>query len=96
MMSITYDNNKLRANGANQTSEFNFIGHLINWSKQALGPYVFHGGFNPSGLSWFFIGILNQGIPARRLTGNHGNLESTEKSESAENLESTKKMTLRL
>ena len=30
------------------------------------------------------------------LTGNHGNLESTEKSESAENMESTEKMTLRL
>ena len=30
------------------------------------------------------------------LTGIHGNLESTEKSESAENLESTEKMTLRL
>ena len=39
------------------------------------------------------------GLPQRRmfwLTGNHGNLESTEKSESAENLESTEKMTLRL
>ena len=34
-------------------------------------------------------------IPILRLTGIHGNLESTEKSESAENLESTEKMTLR-
>ena len=31
-----------------------------------------------------------------RLTGVHGNLESTKSSESAENLESTEKMTLRL
>ena len=30
------------------------------------------------------------------LTGNHGNLEVTEKSDSAENLESPEKMTLRL
>ena len=33
---------------------------------------------------------------AYMLTGNHENLESTEKSESAENLKSTEKMTLRL
>ena len=30
------------------------------------------------------------------VTGNHGNLESKEKSKSTENLESTEKMTLRL